>query len=173
MNTNLRLALVALMSTVVMGAAAAQSASTKGATEPLHFKPADARLRKLLAPVKDMQRLLEGDFAVALADLDGDGHNEIIAKAEMSPMNCGRDGACATVVLQQRGPRIVTLLADQNTLDPLALTTAKYGGWRALAFVDEKGRIQIGQRPGTPLYRKPMVYPMHAPRGTAVRSIGG
>ncbi|MDP1900171.1 MAG: hypothetical protein Q8K96_06930 [Rubrivivax sp.] len=141
----------------------------KSATEALNFKPADARMRAMLAPVKDLQGLLEGDFAVALADLDGDGQNEIIVKAELSPMQCGRDGACATFVLQQRGKRMVPLLAHQNTFSPLALTHAKYGGYRALAFVDENGRIEIGQRPGSPLYGKPMLYPMDAPKGAAAQ----
>lgn len=151
-------------------ASTAPTAETpRSATEALNFKPADARMRAMLAPVKDMKGLLEGDFAFALADLDGDGQNEIIVKAELSPMQCGRDGACNTVVLQQRGKRMVTLLKNQNTFGPLALTHAQYGGYRALAFVDDNGRIQMGERPGTPLYRKPMLYPMQAPKGAAAQ----
>lgn len=158
-----------LVAATAAGHAAAQGgAVAKGATEPLIFiKAADARVRALSAP--GLQSMFEGDFAVALADLDGDGRNEIIVKAELSSMYCGSDGACATVVLQQRGKRMLTLLQNQNTFDPLALTHAKYGGYRALAFVDEKGRIQTGDRPGTPLYGKPMLYLMQAPRSAAAQ----
>jgi len=157
----------AVGSLIISTASPAQT--PKSATEPLHFKPADARMRAMLAPVKDAQSMLDGAFEVALADLDGDGQNEIIVKAEMSPMHCGRDGACNTVVLQQRGKRVVTLLKGQNTFSPLALTHARHGAYRALAFVDEKGRIEIGQRQGSPLYGKPMLYPMDAPKSAAAR----
>lgn len=168
MHTKRCLTLIALMSTAAIGHAAGPGAAAKSATEPLHFKPADARVRAMLAPVKDLRDVLEGDFAVALADLDGDGQNEIIVKSE-SPMQCGRDGACSTFVLQQRGTRMVPLLAHQNTFSPLAMTRAKHGGYRALAFVDDKGRIEIGQRPGSPLYRKPILYLMQAPKGSAAK----
>lgn len=157
-----------LVAATAAGHAAAQGgAVAKGATEPLDFKPADARMRAMLAPVKDLGSVLKDDFEVALADLDGDGQKEIIVKS-WSPGQCGR-GACLTIVLPQRGKRMVTLLKDQNTFDTLALTYAKYGGYRALAFVDEKGRIEIEWRQGTPLYGKPMLYLMQAPKGAAAQ----
>lgn len=157
-----------LVAATAAGHAAAQGgAVAKGATEPLNFKRADAGMRAMLAPVKDLGSVLEDDFEVALADLDGDGQKEIIVKS-WSRMNCGHSGACATLVLQQRGKRMV-VLANRNTFDPLALTYAKYGGYRALAFVDEKGRIEIGQQPGSGLYRKPMLYLMQPPKGAAAQ----
>ena len=168
-TTKLVSILAAFALATVASHATAQGAAAKGATEPLDFKRADARMRAMLAPVKELLNMLEGDFAVALADLDSDGQNAIIVKADPSPMQCGRDGACFTVVLQQRGKRLVPLLQNQNTLQPLALTHAKYGGYRALAIVDDNGRIEIDNRPGAPLYGKPMLYMMQPPKGAAAK----
>ena len=71
---------------------------------------------------------------------------------------CG-SGGCATSVLERRGSKDVTIFS-QNLYDSLAVTNEKIGGYAALAIIDDKGKIAIDGKEGTPMHGKQMVYPM-------------
>lgn len=127
--------------------------------KPLEFRPGNPKQASLLAKVPDARELVSEPFSLAFVDLDGDSKNEIIVRAESSA-NCG-SGGCLTVVLQQHGSSMATLLS-QNLYPNLGVTDQKFGAYRALAALDDKGGIAIGEKPGTPLHGKRMVYPMLA-----------
>lgn len=139
---------------LLQGAALAQSGAS-----PLEFRPGNAKQAAMLAKVPDAREIVTEPFGLAFVDLDGDGKNEIIVRAD-SNANCGT-GGCLTVVLQQRGSQMATLLS-QNLHPNLGVTDQKFGAYRALAALDDKGGIAIGEKPGTPLHGKRMVYPMLA-----------
>jgi len=97
------------------------------------------------------------DFEIAHEDLKGDGTKDIIVMATGSDY-CG-SGGCATSVLERRGSKDVTIFS-QNLYDSLAVTNEKIGGYAALAIIDDKGKIAIDGKEGTPMHGKQMVYPM-------------
>jgi hypothetical protein len=132
--------------------------------EPLAFKPGNPKAKAALARVPEVRSLVEESFAVAFVDLDGDGQMEIVVNSQSSAY-CGT-GGCATVVLQQQGDRMVVLL-NQNLFPVIGVTLEKFGGYRALAALDNNNRILVGEKRGTPMYRKPLIYPMQAKAGTA------
>lgn len=142
----------------VASVAAAASGTTYTLDHPITFTPGT---RQALAAYSSVPQAAEvadsGSFVVATEDLDGDGEPETIAQAQSSAY-CG-SGGCFTVVLGRPGGT-PTLLLSQNLNAPLGVTRERTNGWRALAALDPQGRIAIGERPGTPLYRKPLVYPM-------------
>lgn len=155
---------------LLQGAALAQSGAS-----PLEFRPGNAKQAAMLAKVPDAREIVAEPFGLAFVDLDGDGKNEIIVRAD-SNANCGT-GGCLTVVLQQRGNQMATLLS-QNLYPNLGVTDQKFGAYRALAALDDKGGIAIGDKPGTPLHGKRMVYPMlaqvaEAPAAAAAPSPAG
>jgi hypothetical protein len=133
--------------------------------ELLAFKPGNPKAKAALARVPELRDLVAERFAVAFVDLDGDGQMEIVVNAESSAY-CG-SGGCATVVLQQQGDRMVVLLY-QNLFPVIGVTREKFGGYRALAALGEGDRILVGEKMGTPMYRKPLIYPMQAKASAAV-----
>jgi hypothetical protein len=104
----------------------------------------------------DLQEIVaERDYMFTKVDLNDDGQMELIVQAQSSAF-CG-SGGCFTLVLTQRGGQPVPLLR-QNLFGVLAITREKANGYRALAAVDDNGKLLKGDRPGTPLYGKPLVY---------------
>lgn len=107
----------------------------------------------------DLQEIVaERDYVLERVDLDGDGQNELIVQAQ-SRAFCG-SGGCFTLVLTKRGGQLVPLLRQNLAHGGLAITREKSNGYRALAAVDAAGNILKGDRQGTPLYGKPLVYEM-------------
>jgi len=105
----------------------------------------------------DLQEIVaERDYMSTKADLDDDGQMELIVQAQSSAF-CG-SGGCFTLVLTQRGGQPVPLLRQNLAHGGLAITREKANGYRALAAVDANGKILTGDRQGTPLYGKPLVY---------------
>jgi hypothetical protein len=137
----------------------ADVAHAQASAKPLEFRPGNAKQAALLAKYPDARELVAERFSLAVVDLDGDGKNEIVLRADTNA-NCG-SGGCLTLVIQERGNRMTTLLS-QNLFPNLGVTDEKVGAYRALAALDDKGGIAVGDRPGTPMYGKPMVYPMLA-----------
>jgi hypothetical protein len=135
------------------------SAHAQATARPLEFRPGNAKQAALLAKVPDAREVVAEPFGLAMIDLDGDGKNEIIVRAD-SNANCGT-GGCLTVVLQQRGSLMATLLS-QNLYPNLGVTDQKFGAYKALAALDDKGGIATGDKPGSPLHGKLMIYPMLA-----------
>lgn len=146
--------LAVFLFTALTGVVSAQTTA-----KPLDFRPGNAKQASMLAKVPDAREIVTEPFGLAFVDLDGDGKNEIIVRAD-SNANCGT-GGCLTVVLQQRGSQMATLLS-QNLYPNLGVTDQKFGAYRALAALDDKGGIATGEKPGTPLHGKLMVYPMLA-----------
>jgi hypothetical protein len=152
--------LLLLSAQAVLGTAAYAQTTAK----PLDFHPGNPKQAAMLAKVPDAREIVAEPFSVAFVDLDGDGKNEIVLRSDSSAF-CG-SGGCLTVVLQQRGNQMATLLS-QNLFPDIGVTDQKFGAYRALAALDGKGGIEIGDKPGTPLHGKRMVYPMLAQAAAA------
>jgi len=152
----------------------AAPAHAQSTAKLLEFQPGNPKQAAMLAKVPDVRELVADPFGLAFVDLDGDGKNEIIVRADSSA-NCGT-GGCLTVVLQQHGSQMATLLS-QNLFPNLGVTDGKFGAYRALAALDGRGGIAIGEKPGTPLHGKAMIYPMLAQAveapAAAAASVGG
>jgi hypothetical protein len=122
----------------------------------LDFAPGTSAALGEFASQTDLQEIVgEGEYVFAKADLNDDGQMELIVQAQSSGF-CG-SGGCFTLVLAQRGGQPVPLLR-QNLFGVLAITREKANGYRALAAVDDNGKLLKGDRPGTPLYGRPLVY---------------
>jgi hypothetical protein len=105
----------------------------------------------------DLQEIVaERDYMFTKVDLNDDGQMELIVQAQSSAF-CG-SGGCFTLVLTQRGGQPVPLLRQNLAHGGLAITREKANGYRALAAVDANGKILKGDRQGTPMYGKPLVY---------------
>lgn len=140
----------------------AQKPPQFSAGDALNFLPGNPRVVALLSQVQDARALIAENFLVALVDLDDDGNKEIVVRGSgSSACPNGDNGACATLVLQQRGKRMTTL-ASQPMFRELAATREKVGGLRALAFAPD-GQIVVGSRKGAPFYQQQIVYTMQAP----------
>jgi hypothetical protein len=127
------------------------------AGKPVKFSPGNPKARAMLSRIADLREIVAERFGVAMVDLNGDGRAEIIVQSESSGF-CG-SGGCTTVVVEQQGKRMVTLLT-QNLFPGLVVTNEKVGAYHALAASDDKGGIAIADKKGTPLHGKQMVYPM-------------
>lgn len=150
-----QLALAAVWSTLAALHGSAAHATTAAA--PLEFRSGNPKMATMLARLNATRELAAEPFSVAVVDLNGDGQNEIIVRSDGRGF-CGA-GGCLTVVLEQQGPKMVTLLS-QNLFPGLGVTNEKVGAYRALAALDSSGVIVTGDKPGTPLFGKPLVYPM-------------
>jgi len=116
--------------------------------------------RTVLEPVakEDAQfaALIGGDFTIAREDLNEDGVKEILIVG-------GRDfcgsGGCLTEVFEKQGDSCVAVFS-QNLAGSLAVTNEKVGKFHAIAATDDKGKILTGEKDGTPMNGKQMVYPV-------------
>jgi hypothetical protein len=123
----------------------------------IQFAPGSDPIRKVLSADPSLRDIVEGKFLIAREDLNDDGSKEMILVSEES-MWCG-SGGCSLVVLEIRGGKIATILS-RGVLGTLAVTSEKVGEYRALASVDDKGAIVVGDKAGTPLFGKQLVYAM-------------
>jgi hypothetical protein len=143
---------------LITPAALAQSARAYSVDHVIEFKPGTRQALAAYASLPDVAEITSApEFSIAKEDLDGDGAPELIVQSQATAY-CG-NGGCLTLVLGMVN-RKPTLLLAQNQFSPLALTREKPNGYRALAALDAQGAIPLGDRPGTPLHRKPLVYPM-------------
>jgi len=73
---------------------------------------------------------------------------------------CGAKGDCETVVLKHVGNALKMFHLNMSTLfgqtGKFGVLKQKKNGFRLLAEVMD-GKIVTGDRPGTPLYRKPLI----------------
>jgi hypothetical protein len=134
---------------------------------PLKFAPGTPKLKARLQAIPALRELVEENFAVALVDLNDDGNNELVTISRRDAF-CG-SGGCMVVVVEVKGGRARVLL-QQNLDESMAVTRETFGGYHALAAVDETGAVQIANKPGTPLHGKPMVYPMAGAPGPVAAS---
>lgn len=149
-------ALTALLA-LVSGNASAQSPAKFTVLHEVKFTPGTVLEHKQLSAVPLLRDLVAEPFLIAREDLNDDGAREIILMATTSA-NCG-SGGCLTMVAENRAGQISAIL-DQNLFSSLAVTNEKIGQYRALAAVGDKGTILFGEKQGTPLFGKQMVYPM-------------
>jgi len=132
----------------------------------IHFAPGGDRIRQQLSADPFLREMVSEQFTGALEDLNDDGVKELIVMPSGS-MWCG-SGGCTIVVLEIRAGKIATIL-NRNVFGTLAVTTEKVGQYRALAGVDEKGTILLGDKAGTPLFGRQLVYPMDVVQPTQPR----
>lgn len=138
-------------------AATTLSAGAVDVGPPLKFAPGTPKLKAHLQAIPALRELTAENFAAALADLNDDGNNELVVISR-SDAFCG-SGGCMAVVVEVKGGRAHVLL-QQNLDENMAVTRETFGAYHALAAIDEKGAVQIANKPGTPLHGRPMVYPM-------------
>ena len=136
------------------------------AQHTIQFAAGTDQVRKLLSANPSLRDIVAGNFSIAREDLNDDGSKEMILIAQDS-MWCG-SGGCSFVVLELRGGKIATILSG-NVAGTLVVTNEKIGQYRALATVDDKGAIFLGDRPGTPLFGKQLVYPMNVAQAALTR----
>jgi hypothetical protein len=129
----------------------------------IQLAPGSEPVRKLLSGDPLLRDIVAGKFSIAREDLNDDGSKEMILIAQES-MWCG-SGSCSFVVLELRGGKIATILSGYIA-GTLAVTNEKIGEYRALAAVDDKGTIVLGDKAGTPLFGKQLVYPMDVAQTT-------
>jgi hypothetical protein len=136
--------------------------STKGpftVNHVIQFTPGTERQRAALKRIPAVRDIVDGDFRTASEDLNDDGEKELIVMSQ-SQLWCG-SGGCATVVLQKR-PNGIAIIFEQSMFGDLAVTNEKIGSYHALAVPDGQGGIVIGDKRGTPMYGKQLVYPMNS-----------
>jgi len=142
--------------------AEAQTPPRFTAGHTLDFKTPTDQERRALSSFPSLRDLVAENFEIAREDLNDDGSKEVIVVAASS-VGCGASGSCATVVLENRGGRTVAILENVNLQRlGLAVTNEKVGQYRALANVDGKGVILLGEQRGTPMFGKQLVFPMDA-----------
>jgi hypothetical protein len=135
------------------------AAALAASATPLQFIAGDAKMAAMLGRLSATREMVAEPFSVAMVDLNGDGRNEIIVRSDGRGF-CG-SGGCLTVVLEQQGALMVPLLS-QNLFPGVGVTQERVGAYRALAALGPDGAIMVGERPGTPMFGKPLVYPMQA-----------
>jgi len=134
--------------------------------KPLRFDIGTPKARAMLSRTPEVRGLVAAAFGIAAADLNDDGAGEIILVGRSNDF-CG-SGGCQLIVLEKQGPdKVAAILSIYVGSESLALTREKVNGYRALALLDGKGGVAMGDRKGTPLYRKPMVYTVQAGAGKA------
>lgn len=160
-RTRIPIAIASLMQFLVTPSTQAQEPQRFTADRVLKFDAGTPKARAMLSRTPEVRDLVAEQFGIAAADLNDDGTAEIVLVSRSSNF-CG-SGGCALVVLEKKGPRkIVPVLSPYVQGEDLALTKEKVNGYRALAQIDGEGQIELGNREGTPLYRKQLVYVVQA-----------
>jgi hypothetical protein len=142
-----------------VGVAFGQAGTNYTVERKLRFIAGDANMRTGLSKHASVRDLVAGEFSISVDDLDDDGKREVIIVGSSSA-HCG-SGGCMTVVLRNTSAEQLEPIFQQNLFPDLGVTREKENGYRLLAALDSKGRIARGEKPGTPLYGKPMVYAMN------------
>lgn len=163
-------AVVAVAVAFASSAAQAQAPQRFTPDKPLRFDIGTPKARAMLSRTPEVRGLVAAAFGIAAADLNDDGSGEIILVGRSNDF-CG-SGGCQLVVLEKQGPgKIAAILSMHVGSEDLALTREKVNGYRAVAQLDGKGGVALGDRKGTPLYRKPMVYLVQAGAGKAPAAV--
>ncbi|MBC8017944.1 MAG: hypothetical protein H7X83_05420 [Verrucomicrobia bacterium] len=148
---------VALLLLAVAGTALAQTTQQYTIDHAVMFTAGTDTMRGQLRRTPAAREIVSGVFAIAREDLDDDGRPEFILLSQSSAM-C-RDGGCALLILGKTHQGIEPFLAAKVN-GKLALTKEKVGGYRALAVLGKNGQIAVGNRRGSPLFGKQVVYTM-------------
>jgi hypothetical protein len=130
----------------------------------LHFVTGTEAERKQLTEADpNLKEYLDGKFVIAREDLSDDGVKEVILMFT-DEMWCGTGAhGCPTMVLEKKGATFAVLLDNQSIpYGTLAVTNEKIGKYRALAVSDGKGGILLGDKEGTPMFGKQLVYGMRS-----------
>jgi hypothetical protein len=157
----------AFLSLAVAGVAAGQTPEQFTVDHTMKFATGTDKERTQWRKIPTAREIVEGDFAFAKEDLDGDGRPELILLAR-SPYLC-RDGGCALLVLHKTAKGIEPLFV-QKVSGKLALTKELVDGYRALAVLDKSGQIAVGNRRNSSLFGKQVVYTMRPRAQTLIGS---
>lgn len=147
----------AILSLFVMGAAFAQTPEQFTVGRAVKFAAGTDNMRAQLNRTPAAREIVAGDFAVAQEDFDDDGRPEFILVARSAAL-C-RGGGCALLILHKTANGIEPLFV-QKVSGNLALTKERVDGYHALAVLDGSGQIAVGNRSGSPLFGKQVVYPV-------------
>jgi TPR repeat protein len=123
----------------------------------IRFRAGSNDDRRILSKAHGAKELIADDFQIAYEDFRDDGEDEVILVSS-SPQFCG-SGGCETLVLNSSQYSYDVLL-DRLLDTALGVTNEKINGYRALALIDDHGRVLTGDKAGTLLYKKQMVYPL-------------
>ncbi|MEZ5514360.1 MAG: hypothetical protein R3F58_10870 [Steroidobacteraceae bacterium] len=145
---------------LVAGLAVSQADGAYSIERKLQFIAGDANMRTGLARQPAVRDLVAGEFSISVVDLDDDGKQEVIVVGSGSAY-CG-SGGCLTVVLRNTAAAQLEPIFEQNLFPELGVTREKVNGYRLLAALDSRGGVARGERPGTPMFGRPLVYPMSA-----------
>lgn len=162
----LMLSLAALIALVPDNPAHAGEPGRFSTGQVLEFSAGSAKQRSALSKVPAVRELVAEEFAIAVFDLNDDGSAEIVLHSRSSSW-CGSGGCALSVLEKKHDGRIVEILSHYLQPGEVAVTREKVKGYRALASLDERGAIALGDRPQTPLYGRQLVYPMRPPKGSA------
>jgi hypothetical protein len=150
-----KLALVAVMT---IGLAFSHSSHGQQLDKIVDMRKPTANEMKMLAnsPAKEYATQ---DCVIGFADLDDDGVDEIVLFPHGSDY-CGAKGDCQTVVLKRVGNGLKMFELNMYTVfgdtGQFGVLKQKKNGFRLLAEV-MNGKIVMGDKLGTPLYRKPLI----------------
>jgi hypothetical protein len=163
-NLKVRSSLIALLVLPAVSAYAQDRAAIQNKLAPftanhvIKFAPGTELQRAAMKKMATVRDMVDGDFVTANEDLSDDGNKEVIVMSHSAAW-CGT-GGCATLVLQKR-PNGIAIIFNQSVFEPLAVTNEKIGTYRALAVADDRGGIVIGDKRGTPMFGKQLLYPMN------------
>jgi hypothetical protein len=147
----------ALLFAALTGAAAAPALAQFTVDRELKFAVPNDKWRAAMRQAPAAREIAAGDFVIAAEDLNGDGKREVILLAR-SPSLCP-DSRCTLLVMQRSANGIDTLLLQRVPV-PLAVTKEKVNGYHAIAALDARGQIAVGDRRDAGLSGKPLVYVM-------------
>ncbi len=171
-RSTLALAIASLVLAVMAAGAHAQTPQRFTPDKPLEFDIGTPKARAMLSRTPEVRDLVAEAFGIAAADLNDDGAGEIILVSRSGGF-CGSAG-CQLVVLEKQGPgKIAAILSMYVGSEDLGVSREKLNGYRALLQLDGKGGVALGDRKGTPLYRKPMVYTVQAGARSAPAAAAG
>ena len=123
----------------------------------IKFEAGTGAARRAFMTIPEAREVVEGEFAIATEDLNDDGRKEFILIARSSQL-CS-DSRCSVIVLERKAGKLEPLFTE-SLAEPLAVTKEKIGDYRAIAVSDNGGQIVFGNKKGTPMFHKQMVYGM-------------
>lgn len=131
---------------------------------PLHFEIATVDDVAFLSTIPEAKDLLTENYKVAHSNLCNGGLEDTIILSDASAF-CG-SGGCEALVVEKNDTGHSVLL-NQNLPDNLAISNSIMDGCHALAAIDDKGEIIVGEMQGTPLFGKQLIYPLRNPSGVS------
>jgi len=150
LSTALKLALLAAFAPLAL----AQAAQTFTVKQIVPLTPGGDKERAAFSRLPGLAEIVQGQFAIGAADLNGDGSPEMFIVS----LACDSAG-CPVVVLQSAGNNLAPIFV-RKIAGRVAITREKVNGYYALAAADQSGAIMKDAR------GQQIVYPLGAPGTT-------